>query len=133
MSRVSFLGDTISTLSFGKEGADMKCKIIQNHFGSKWFLPVFQEISLGKFTGFNDFLKKSGTTPRILSKQLKQMEEEGIIKRVEGKKTLYSITKKGEELKQLIDNAKKFNIKWENVPDACTNSSCVTCSNFKSV
>ncbi len=109
----------------------MECKVIDNHFGSKWFLPVFQEIYLGKFTGFNDFLKKSGTTPRILSKQLKEMESEGIIKRGEGKKTLYSITKKGEELKQLIDTTKKFNIKWGHVSDSCIAASCVGCEKFK--
>src|SRR3989338_10310988 len=97
----------------------MNCEVIENHFGSKWFLPVFQEIFIGKFTGFNDFLKKSGTTPRILSKQLKEMEEEGIIQKVEGKKTLYKITKKGEELKQIIDNTKKFNIKWGNSTESC--------------
>ena len=109
----------------------MECKVIDNHFGSKWSLPIFQEILLGKFTGFNDFLKKSGTTPRILSKQLKQMEEEGIIQKVEGKKTLYIVTKKGEELKALIDKVKTFNIKWGNVQDSCLANSCLNCSKFK--
>src|SRR3989338_6622884 len=109
----------------------MNCEVIENHFGSKWFLPVFQEICLGKFTGFNDFLKKSGTTPRILSKQLKDMEIDGFIERGEGKKTIYTVTKKGKELKQVIDTVKAANIKWENVQNNCTNSSCVNCPKFK--
>ena len=109
----------------------MPCKIIDEQFGSKWFLPIFKEIVLGQFTGFNDFLKKSGTTPRILSKQLKDMETEKIIKRVESnRKTLYTTTQKGEELKHLIDKIKLWNIKWGNVQDSCLNSSCINCPNF---
>ena len=110
----------------------MDCKIIEEHFGSKWFLPIFEEICFGTFTGFNDFLKKSGTTPRILSKQLKEMEESKIIQRIENnKKTLYSITKKGEELKKVIDTIKMWNIKWGDAEDSCLISSCATCPKFK--
>jgi DNA-binding HxlR family transcriptional regulator len=117
----------------------MVCAVVKTSkiVGRKWSIPIFEEIVLGKFDGFNSFLSKSGgdITPRILSRQLKELEEEGIIKKVSQKKdrqtiTRYVVTPKGREIHNLIIDIKKWNIKWNKTPEVCLSTSCADCKAY---
>ncbi len=101
------------------------------HFlGKKWSLVLLEEIRLGKFLGFNQVIKKAGMTPRILSSQLKEMEELGLINKLPSGKTSYQLTTKGLEFIKIIGEIKKFNIKWGNGEDGCLERSCLDCDKF---
>lgn len=113
----------------------MRCEVIKttHMIGRKWFIPVLEEIALGKFDGFNDFLTRAKTiTPRILSRQLKELEQEGFIKKKAYKKehneiTKYKLTEKGRELHKIIVDVKKFNVRCGNIPSWCMGMSCTEC------
>src|SRR3989304_7336362 len=103
--------------------------------GKKWFMPVFEEIALNRFEGFNSFVKKDGSiTPKILSMELQELQKGGLIKRTSdkgSKKTSYVLTDKGREFHDVIKKMKKWNEKWNNTPE-CTNISCTDCKKNKS-
>ncbi len=109
----------------------MPCSTLSlTHFiGKKWSIVLLEEIALGKFSGFNKILQKSGLTPKILSAQLKEMEALSLVKRVGAKPAKYEITEKGKELKKIVNQIKGFNNKWEN-SELCQDRSCLECKNF---
>lgn len=116
----------------------MSCPVIQinNIIGKKWVTPIIEEIALGKFYGFNKFLKKADVTPRILSRQMKELEEAGIVEKryhVQNNRkiTEYILTKKGAEFHKVIVKAKKWNIKWNNIQKLCLHTPCTECVQYK--
>ncbi len=96
--------------------------------GKRWLVVLLEEIALGKFDGFNSVLKRSHLTPRILSNQLKEMESLGIVEKNKAGK--YSVTKRGSELMEIVNQLKTFNKKWDPKTIYCVNKSCLECSNF---
>ena len=86
--------------------------------GRKWAIPIIEELFFSEKINFND-LKKSlkHITSRTLSKTLKDFCNEGFIEKKIKKKnnisyTEYSLTKKGEDLHQVIERMKVFGFKW---------------------
>ena len=59
--------------------------------GEKWAFVVLEGLSMQKFGGFNKFSKKSGITPKVLSRALKDMEASGF---VEKRDSAYKLTPK---------------------------------------
>lgn len=116
----------------------MTCPVIESShiIGKKWSIPIIEEIALDKFDGFNKFLNKSkNITPRILSKQLKELEKTGLIKKENYNHsnrnvTKYILTQKGLELHKLIIKLKKWNVKWEHVHESCTQTACTECPKY---
>jgi DNA-binding HxlR family transcriptional regulator len=83
--------------------------------GDKWTLLLMREL----FTGANRYNAFQRALPRIsptvLSKRLKQMEQDGLIikKSVAGEKaTEYRLTKCGRELAPLINYMSKWGLRW---------------------
>jgi DNA-binding HxlR family transcriptional regulator len=88
--------------------------------GKKWALQILQEFFVNKGKRRFNQIQKSlyWITPKVLSKRLREMEAEGLIRRkifldkipvrVE-----YKLTKKGEGLDEVIKEAKKWGMKWE--------------------
>lgn len=74
----------------------MPCPVLQTShvLGKKWTVPIMTEVALGGFDGFNNFARRVPLTPRILSKQLKELETAGLIKRLEAARTRYELTEK---------------------------------------
>ena len=97
--------------------------------GKKWAIAILTDIRFGKFKGFYQFTLKTKITPRMLSKQLKELEKAELLKK-NANTNEYSLTKKSQEILQILDKVKKWNIKWNNVPQTCLNRSCTECNLF---
>lgn len=99
----------------------------------KWLIMIIEEISLGKFDGFNSFLKKaSPITPRSLSIHLKKMEQAGlIVKNSDNGRSVYELTTQGRHMQKIIAEIKKYNVRWGNVPEECLTTPCSRCTIFK--
>ncbi len=83
--------------------------------GDKWVLLLMRELFLGS-TRYNDFQRAlPRISPTILSKRLKQLEQDGLIikKPVPGQKANeYRLTRCGRELAPLIDQMSKWGLRW---------------------
>jgi len=115
----------------------MTCPVIESchTIGKKWSIPIIEEIAFSKF-GFNRFLTQSNLTPRILSIQLKELEDAGMIKkrfykRANRKVAEYVLTQKGLELHDIITKIKLWNMKWSKVPDFCLSTPCTECPKYR--
>ena len=84
---------------------------------NKWKILILRDL----FTGTKRYneLNRSvvGISAKVLTENLRELEKDGIIKRkvypVVPPKVEYSLTKKGKELKPIIDLMKKFGIKYK--------------------
>lgn len=112
----------------------MHCSVINSShlLGKKYSVVIIEEIALGKFVGFNAFLRKADITPRTLSLQMRSLEESGIItKNNNGGRSEYALTEKGKDLHRVISSIKKWNIKWSRAPKECLTTPCTECRFFK--
>lgn len=83
--------------------------------GDKWTLLLMRELFMGanRYNAFQRALPR--ISPTVLSKRLKQMEEDGLIikKSVAGEKaTEYRLTRCGRELAPLINYMSKWGLRW---------------------
>lgn len=98
-----------------KNAAECPITIFMDKIGGKW-KPVIVWLLLKNGTmRFNELDKKiSGITQKMLSQQLKSLEEENIIKRISypviPPKVEYSLTEKGDTLSELLEGI----MKWSN-------------------
>ena len=105
--------------------------------GKKWTIALLQEIALNGKKGFNIIFKRMGKiSPKILAKRLKELEDEGVIKReyiIKEKpiRAIYILTEKGNELLKIIQSLKIWNVKYSNVPIDCQNRECVNCELYQ--
>ena len=104
--------------------------------GKKWSIAIVQELFFEKKSGFNK-LKESlkEISPRILSQRLKELEHSKLIRKISAKKnntyySAYSLTKKGKDLQLIINDLKKWGVKWENIGAQCFNTKCSECERF---
>ena len=67
--------------------------------GSKWTLLLLRDMSFLGLTRFGQLLRNNpGLSPRVLSRRLQEMQEEGLIERVEkGEEVRYQLTPRGED------------------------------------
>lgn len=67
--------------------------------GRKWTLLILRDIAFLKIRRFGEILRNNpGLTPRVLSRRLRQMTHEGLLRRqVRGENVSYWLTKKGED------------------------------------
>lgn len=110
---------------------EMRCAVLETShlIGKKWSIPLLIEIKMGKFKGFYKFTISSSITPKTLSNELKELTQAGLIEKSDN---AYSLTEKGLELCNAIDEIKKWNIKWNNTPKSCLGWSCMECGYFVS-
>lgn len=107
----------------------MQCAVLETThlIGKKWSIPLLIEIKMGKFKGFYKFTTSSSITPKTLSNELKELTQAGLIEKSDRS---YSLTKKGLELCNAVDEIKKWSIKWNNSPKSCLENSCMECNYF---
>jgi len=113
----------------------MKCSVLEvaDIIGKKWTLVVIQEIFLNGEKGFNYIFKRMGKiSPKVLSKRLKELEEGGLVKKsiLANKipvRTLYKLTKKGEDLQKIINSLKDWTAKYSKSYKNCKDSQCSEC------
>lgn len=67
--------------------------------GRKWTLLVLRDMAFLKLDRFGQFLRNNrGLTPRVLSRRLRQMQEEGLIRRLGADREVrYELTERGED------------------------------------
>ena len=104
--------------------------------GKKWTFVILQQISYNGHSGFNNLLRMIGEiTPKILSQRLQELESEDIVRKdvsdVKTKTTHYALTKKGVELKQILDNLRVWNTKYSSNKTDCPTRGCVNCELFR--
>ncbi len=112
-----------------------KCPIFQvaDLIGKKWSIVVLQEVSLNGNRGFNAISKRMKIiSPKILSKRLKELEDNGIItkERIDNGisiKTRYKLTEKGQELYSIVNNIKSWSMKYSNQKLECNKKECIMC------
>jgi DNA-binding HxlR family transcriptional regulator len=85
--------------------------------GRKWAMLVIRDIGFRHIDRFNRLLASiPGLTPRVLSMRLKELEEDGIIKRVEEKNSStvvrWVLTEKGEDTLPILMRFIAFGSKW---------------------
>lgn len=101
----------------------------------KWTLLIILELYKGEgYTRRFSDLKESlaGITSRILSERLKELEEEGLIKRqVDATsfpvKSEYTLTKSGLEIIEIIRDIKKWALRWKIQNITCGDQDCKQC------
>ncbi|HWG92068.1 MAG TPA: helix-turn-helix domain-containing protein [Candidatus Thermoplasmatota archaeon] len=83
-------------------------------FARKWTFMILRDIVYYKLDRFGQFLKNNpGMTPRILSKRLNEMIEEGLLERVEeGGEVRYRLTARGEDTRPILLALFRFGIKY---------------------
>ena len=112
-----------------------KCPIFQvaDLIGKRWTIVVIQEVALNGRKGFNTIHNRMRKiSPKVLSKRLKELEEKGILeKKVFTDKapfrTSYKLTKKGEDLQDIVSNLKKWYMRYSDKILGCDRKECVTC------
>jgi DNA-binding HxlR family transcriptional regulator len=85
--------------------------------GRKWTILILRDISMMKLERFNQLLKATpGLTPRVLSNRLRELEEEGMIERVEERKgprfVRWGLTEKGRDTIPILMRFAAFGSKW---------------------
>ncbi len=90
--------------------------------GKKWTLQILQEFFVNEgVRRFNEIHKSlHWITPKVISKRLKEMEDEGLVARKVLSDTIpvkveYTLTDKGKDLDKVIQTAIKWGNKWETI------------------
>ena len=82
--------------------------------GRKWTMLIVRDIAFLKLQRFGQILSNNpGLTPRILSRRLEEMRDEGLIKKVKGRDEgpRYFLTPKGEDAVYILLAILRFGIR----------------------
>ena len=85
--------------------------------GKKWTMLILRDIGFLKIVRFNRILDSiPGLTPRVLSMRLRELEDEGYIECVGGKRepliVVWRLTKKGRDTLPILIHITAFGSKW---------------------
>ena len=85
--------------------------------GKKWTLLILRDIGFLKIIRFNRILESiPGLTPRVLSMRLRELEDEGFIECVGGKRqptmVVWRLTEKGRDTMPILIQLTAFGSKW---------------------
>ncbi len=88
--------------------------------GQKWTLLILRDMAFLKLDRFGQILRNNpGLTPRVLSRRLRQMRQEGLIERREdGGSVSYRLTERGEDAVFILLAFLRYGIKHRLVPSA---------------
>ncbi len=116
---------------------DEQCTVYRtvDLISKKWTLLIILELFRGgKEKKRYSEIKRSipRITPKILSERLKELaEEEVIIKEIDYSeipiKTFYSLTESGKDLVQVVQDIKKWGLKWKFENEVCSGTYCENC------
>lgn len=116
---------------------DKDCTIYKtaSFIGKRWTLVILLELYKGQKTKRYSELKKHlpEITPKILSARLKELEHEKIItKKIDASafpvKCEYTLTKSGFDFIKIIQQMKKWALRWNINNKICEASNCKNCS-----
>lgn len=107
-----------------------------NFIGKRWTLLILLELYKGesKSKRYSEVkIGVSGITPKILSVRLKELEKEGLIdKKIDSNsfpvKCEYSLTKSGLDFIGIIQDIKKWSLKWKFKNIVCEKANCSECT-----
>jgi DNA-binding HxlR family transcriptional regulator len=85
--------------------------------GKKWTMLILRDIGFLKIVRFNRILESiPGLTPRVLSMRLRELEDEGFIECVGGKRhptmVVWRLTEKGRDTMPILIQLTAFGAKW---------------------
>jgi DNA-binding HxlR family transcriptional regulator len=82
--------------------------------GAKWTLLILRDIGYLKLNRFGQIMRNNpGLAPRVLSRRLQQMQQEGLIKRAEREdKVEYRITSRGEDAFYILLAFLRYGLKY---------------------
>ncbi len=82
--------------------------------GAKWTLLILRDIGYLKLSRFGQILRNNpGLAPRVLSRRLRQMQQEDLIRRhVEGDEISYHITHRGEDAFYILLAFLRYGLKY---------------------
>lgn len=101
----------------GPTSREMKCPIDNTYkiMGKKFTVHIVREIAMKNKTHFNQFLAIEGINSNTLSRRLREMEKDGLIKRKIYHETPirieYDLTNKGEDLVPILEQMGAFSMK----------------------
>jgi DNA-binding HxlR family transcriptional regulator len=116
---------------------DKNCTIykVSNFIGKRWTLPILLEIykgdkSIRRYSSIKSCVP--GITAKLLSLRLKELVAEGMIrKQVDATKfpiiCEYSLTQTGKEFIKIIQDMKKWALKWKIKNTVCETTNCKEC------
>ena len=85
--------------------------------GRKWTTLILRDVGFRKIDRFNQLLESvPGLTPRVLSMRLKELERDGIIRKIEDENfpgvVKWTLTEKGEDTLPILTRLMAFGAKW---------------------
>ena len=88
--------------------------------GRKWTLLILRDMAFLKLTRFGQILRNNpGLTPRVLSRRLRQMQQEGLMERVAtDDKVAYRLTSRGEDAVFILLAFLRYGIRHHMAPQA---------------
>ena len=103
--------------------------------GKKWTLCILHELYRGNMCDkrFNELkCQLKDVTPKTLSTRLKEMEENGLIKKTVDSSTFpikceYSLTESGKDLIEIVQSLKDWGNKWVVDNEVCRHTKCIEC------
>jgi len=86
-------------------------------FGKRWTLVLLRDMAFLRVTRFNQFLRGNpGLTPRVLSRRLREMAEEGLILREgEGRSVTYRLTARGADAVYILLAFLRYGTKYYSI------------------
>ncbi len=104
--------------------------------GKRWSLCILLELYKGNdpHKRFNELKKRvKGITAKTLSTRLKEMEEDGLVKKELATSLpmpvhTYSLTESGEDLIGILQDLKQWGLKWKFDNRICSISICKECN-----
>jgi DNA-binding HxlR family transcriptional regulator len=86
--------------------------------GSKWTLLILRDIGFLRLERFGEILRNNpGLTPRVLSRRLRTMQNEGLIERtVRSDRITYELTSRGEDAAYVLLAFLRYGLKYQTRP-----------------
>jgi DNA-binding HxlR family transcriptional regulator len=84
--------------------------------GRKWTLLILRDMAFLKLNRFGQILRNNpGLTPRVLSRRLDQMEDEGLVERIDARDSVtYRLTSRGEDAVFILLAFLRYGIRHRN-------------------
>lgn len=88
-----------------------------NLIGNKWKMVIVRDLITGPKRPSDLSRSLTGITPKVLTENLRALEADGLVARkvfpVVPPKVEYSLTEKGEDLKEVFAAMRQFGAKWQ--------------------
>lgn len=85
-----------------------------DRLGRRWTLLLLRDMAFLKLSRFNQFLRNNpGLTPRVLSRRLREMEQEGLVTRsATGGSVTYRMTRRGADAVYILLALLRYGTKY---------------------